>query len=55
MSPWRLVHPNEIFETPEQQTEHIRAWLRGRVDFEPTFSIHFYPGRQGLPLVHCST
>ena len=39
-----LVHPNAIFDTPEQQKQHIRDWLTGRVDFEPNFDIHFYPG-----------
>ena len=33
---------------PEQQTAYIREWLRGRVDFEPAFNIHFYPGRYAV-------
>ena len=54
MVPWlapcdqKLVHPNAIFDNPEQQREYIRQWLRGRVDFEPTFDIHFYPGRYAI-------
>jgi digalactosyldiacylglycerol synthase len=43
-----LVHPNAIFDTPEQQKQHIRDWLTGRVDFEPNFDIHFYPGRYAI-------
>jgi digalactosyldiacylglycerol synthase len=44
----KLVHPNAIFEDPEQQIQHIRGWLAGRVGFEPTFAIHFYPGRYAI-------
>eukprot|EP00227_Mantoniella_beaufortii_P021441 CAMPEP_0197585326 /NCGR_PEP_ID=MMETSP1326-20131121/7652_1 /TAXON_ID=1155430 /ORGANISM="Genus nov. species nov., Strain RCC2288" /LENGTH=544 /DNA_ID=CAMNT_0043149813 /DNA_START=172 /DNA_END=1806 /DNA_ORIENTATION=+ len=44
----KLVHPNAIFDNPEQQRAHIRQWLMGRVDFEPTFDIHFYPGRYAI-------
>mgnify|MGYP001197387542 CR=1 FL=1 len=44
----QLVHPNAIFETPEQQKAYIRSWLAGRVDFQPAFDIHFYPGRYAI-------
>ena len=44
----QLVHPNAMFETPEQQKAYIRSWLTGRVDFQPTFNIHFYPGRYAI-------
>lgn len=44
----RLVHPNTVFEKPEQQEEHIRGWLAGRVDFEVKFDIIFYPGRYAI-------
>ena len=41
----KLVHPNAMFQTPEEQQQYIRSWLAGRVDFDPKFEIHFYPGR----------
>ena len=44
----KLVHPNAIFENPEQQKEHVRGWLSGRVDFDPSFDIRFYPGRYAI-------
>ena len=37
-----LVHPNAVFDT-DQQKAHIRDWLAGRVDFDLSFDIHFYP------------
>lgn len=43
-----LVHPNAVFDTPDQQKAHIRDWLAGRVDFDPSFDIHFYPGRYAI-------
>ena len=44
----KLVHPNAMFETPEEQKAYIRSWLAGRVDFQPAFDIHFYPGRYAI-------
>lgn len=44
----QLVHPNATFEDPEQQKQYIREWLAGRVDFNSTFDITFYPGRYAL-------
>ena len=44
----KLVHPNAMFQTPEEQQQYIRSWLAGRVDFDPKFEIHFYPGRYAI-------
>ena len=39
----KLVHPNAMFETPEEQKAYIRSWLAGRVDFNRLSIFTFIP------------
>ena len=41
----RMVHPNVIFDTPEEQGEYINKWVKERCGFEPKMKLDFYPGR----------
>ena len=41
----RMVHPNVVFETPEEQGAYINKWVKERCGFEPTMKLDFYPGR----------
>jgi len=40
-----LVHPNMIFNTPEEQGEYVKKWVKERCGFEPDMQLSFYPGR----------
>ena len=40
-----LVHPNMIFNTPEEQGEYVKKWVKERCGFEPDLNLSFYPGR----------
>eukprot|EP00958_Prasinococcus_capsulatus_P022584 scaffold3187_cov361-Prasinococcus_capsulatus_cf.AAC.2 len=40
------VFPNNLsFDTPAQQEEYVRTWLKRRLGSAPDFNIRFYPGR----------
>jgi len=41
----KMVHPNVIFDTPEEQGEYINKWVKERCGFEPKMKLDFYPGR----------
>lgn len=41
-----LVYPNKIvFDSPLEHEGYIRCWIEERIDFRPSFSIKFYPGK----------
>lgn len=43
------VYPNSIsFESPKEQEQYIREWLKIRIGFLPEFKIKFYPGLVGI-------
>ena len=41
----KMVHPNVIFDTPEEQGEYVKKWVKERCGFEPKMKLDFYPGR----------
>ena len=42
----KAIFPNGItFESPEQQEEYVRSWVKNRTGNDCNFSIRFYPGR----------
>ena len=41
----KLVHPNMIFNTPEEQGEYVNKWVEERCGFKPQMKLSFYPGR----------
>lgn len=52
MVPWlakgdqKVIFPNGItFDSPEQQEEYVRSWVKHRTGNDCNFSIRFYPGR----------
>lgn len=52
MIPWLAqadqarVFPNALtFDSPDQQEEYVRAWVRRRTGFDADFKVTFYPGR----------
>ena len=52
MIPWlsvpdqRRVYPNDMtFETPEEQEEYVKKWVKKRTGFDSNFNVTFYPGR----------
>lgn len=52
MVPWlsrvdqERVYPNDMtFESPEQQEEYVRSWVKQRTGLDCDFKITFYPGR----------
>ncbi|XP_062210354.1 digalactosyldiacylglycerol synthase 2, chloroplastic-like isoform X2 [Phragmites australis] len=41
-----LVYPNMVaFDSPLEHEGYIRCWIEERIDFRPSFSIKFYPGK----------
>jgi digalactosyldiacylglycerol synthase len=41
-----LVYPNKVvFDSPLEHESYVRRWIEERVDFRPSFSIKFYPGK----------
>ncbi|RCV45902.1 hypothetical protein SETIT_9G490800v2 [Setaria italica] len=41
-----LVYPNKIvFDSPLEHESYVRHWIEERIDFRPSFSIKFYPGK----------
>jgi len=41
-----LVYPNKVvFDSPLEHESYVRHWIEERVDFRPSFSIKFYPGK----------
>ena len=40
-----IVHPNMIFNTPEEQGEYVKKWVEERCGFKPEMKLSFYPGR----------
>ncbi|EFN54763.1 hypothetical protein CHLNCDRAFT_31413 [Chlorella variabilis] len=52
MIPWlakpdqsKVFPNNTTFETPEQQEEYVRDWVKKRTGFDSDFKVTFYPGR----------
>ncbi|OUS43639.1 digalactosyldiacylglycerol synthase [Ostreococcus tauri] len=41
----KLVHPNMIFNTPEEQGAYVNKWVEERCGFKPQMKLSFYPGR----------
>lgn len=40
------IHPDgRVFDSPEDQEDFVRKWLRNRVGFEGDFKLTFYPGK----------
>ena len=41
----KIIHPNMIFNTPEEQAEYVNKWVEERCGFKPQMKLSFYPGR----------
>ena len=42
----KTLHPNNVFESPEQQEQFVRNWVKERCGFDvPNLKLNFYPGR----------
>lgn len=42
----KTLHPNNVFESPEQQETFVRNWVKERCGFNvPNLKLNFYPGR----------
>ena len=42
----KTLHPNNVFESPEQQEIYVRNWVKERCGFDvPDLKLNFYPGR----------
>ena len=42
----KTLHPNNVFESPEQQETFVRNWVKERCGFDvPNLKLNFYPGR----------
>lgn len=41
-----VIFPHGVtFDSPEQQEEFVRNWVRQRTGFDCDFAVKFYPGR----------
>jgi digalactosyldiacylglycerol synthase len=42
----KMLHPNSIFDSPEEQEKYVRSWVKERCGFDvPNLKMNFYPGR----------
>ena len=40
----KIIHPNMIFNTPEEQAEYVNKWVEERCGFKPQMKLSFYQG-----------